>query len=115
MGKTFSTEEEVLKLVHSLEREWLVRSYNTLRHNCAHFCDELCQCLGVGPLPEWVTMLAEKAVGIAEAGAGCKQSTQQSCCCIRDSGALEVTEAVTVRAEEDLEKLRSPTRSVHVR
>merc|ERR1712060_603032 len=39
-------------------RDWPGSDYDLLRHNCCHFSDALCQALGVGPIPGWVTSLA---------------------------------------------------------
>ncbi|CAK0867264.1 unnamed protein product, partial [Prorocentrum cordatum] len=38
---------EVWSLLGSLACKWLGREYHPFRHNCIHFCAELCECLGV--------------------------------------------------------------------
>jgi len=52
---------EVWSLLGSLACKWLGREYHPLKHNCIHFCAELCECLGVQELPSWVGRVAEAA------------------------------------------------------
>merc|ERR1719277_2901194 len=65
MGMTSMKEEDVLQLINLLKGYWPVASYDTLSHNCCHFCDELCQRLRVGPIPKWVMSLAGAGAAIA--------------------------------------------------
>lgn len=51
MGMTAMSESEAKALLKQLSLEWRGRSYDMLAKNCNHFCDELCQKLGVGPIP----------------------------------------------------------------
>lgn len=43
----------------ALKRRWSGVEYDLLDRNCGHFCNELCQALGVGRMPCWVTRVAE--------------------------------------------------------
>ena len=45
------------ELVYEMSEDWPMNSYDLLRRNCCHFCDELSCLLGVGPLPDWVLSL----------------------------------------------------------
>merc|ERR1712224_594494 len=38
--------------------QWMSEDYDILRRNCCHFSAALCEELGVGPVPSWVTNLA---------------------------------------------------------
>mmetsp|Transcript_52307 Transcript_52307/g.132889 ORF Transcript_52307/g.132889 Transcript_52307/m.132889 type:complete len:466 (-) Transcript_52307:133-1530(-) len=58
MGSTLMTEEEIEQLIQVLMRQWIGVGYDILKRNCCTFCNELCKCLGVGNIPEWVTHLA---------------------------------------------------------
>jgi len=58
VGATKITKEDFEGLIEKLSRRWLGRDYDLLHRNCCHFCSELCDKLGVEPLPAWVTNLA---------------------------------------------------------
>mmetsp|Transcript_79599 Transcript_79599/g.200200 ORF Transcript_79599/g.200200 Transcript_79599/m.200200 type:complete len:299 (+) Transcript_79599:83-979(+) len=58
MGTTRLSEEQVENLLQQLMHDWPGMDYDLLRHNCCHFCDDLCCRLGVGNIPDWVTNLA---------------------------------------------------------
>lgn len=58
MGSTALTAGQVRQLLRAMECAWPGKDYDLLSHNCCHFSDALCQALGVGPAPEWVTNLA---------------------------------------------------------
>jgi len=58
MGKVNMSEDKFLQLVHRLKKEWPGSGYDILRRNCCVFSNELCQKLGVGPVPDWITNLA---------------------------------------------------------
>lgn len=97
MGKTATPETEVLELVYLLARIWRAETYSTLRNNCCHFCNELCQRLGVGCIPEWVLNLAGAGAAIAAAHdtTCCRQvagnCAEQFCCGINGTGATSPT------------------------
>ncbi|CAE7560924.1 unnamed protein product [Symbiodinium pilosum] len=46
--------------------EYQGRDYDTLRRNCCHFCEDLCQRLGVSKLPDWVYRLARIGAAAAD-------------------------------------------------
>jgi len=58
MGIIMMTRSEVQVLLQLLTEDWTGDSYDLLRHNCCHFCDNFTQRLGVGPCPRWLTNLA---------------------------------------------------------
>ena len=67
-------------LSRELMEAWPGDSYDLLRRNCCHFCEEFAGILGVKPLPSWMNSLAntgaalantaEKLRGAAEGGGG---------------------------------------------
>lgn len=68
LGKTNLTIFKVNQILRELSREWPGSSYDLLSKNCNHFCDELCDKLGVPKLPGWVNRFAnagDTAVEIA--------------------------------------------------
>lgn len=79
MGKTAMPELEVLDMINLLESAWQVSDYHLLSHNCCHFCDELCQRLGVGSIPAWVMNLASTGAAIVSTGdtTCCRQVASQ--------------------------------------
>ncbi|GMH19639.1 hypothetical protein Nepgr_021480 [Nepenthes gracilis] len=69
LGKTDLSIFKFNQILRELSREWPGRSYDLLSKNCNHFCDELCERLGVPKLPGWVNRFAnagDAAVVIAE-------------------------------------------------
>lgn len=104
MGQTTTTEDEVAKLIRLLKKEWPVAEYDTLKRNCCHFSNELCQRLGVGSIPGWVMNLAGAGAAIAASGdlTCCRQVAVQvgkSCCCAGGGGgdgedSVEVVDVV---------------------
>ncbi|XVF09932.1 hypothetical protein REPUB_Repub07fG0139800 [Reevesia pubescens] len=69
LGKTNSSIFKVNQILRELSREWPGTSYDLLSKNCNHFCDELCERLGVHKLPGWVNRFAnagDAAIEIAE-------------------------------------------------
>lgn len=73
MGATMTPELEVLDLVYLLAKVWRVENYDILSKNCCHFCNELCQRLGVGVIPKWV-------MNLAGAGAAIVSANDTTCC-----------------------------------
>ncbi|KAL3834340.1 hypothetical protein ACJIZ3_009076 [Penstemon smallii] len=68
LGKTSFSIFKVNQILRELSREWPGHSYDLLSKNCNHFCDELCERLGVPKLPGWVNRFAhagDAAVEIA--------------------------------------------------
>lgn len=58
LGRTNSSIFKVNQILRELSREWPGSSYDLLAKNCNHFCDELCEKLGVPKLPGWVNRFA---------------------------------------------------------
>mmetsp|Transcript_10414 Transcript_10414/g.21049 ORF Transcript_10414/g.21049 Transcript_10414/m.21049 type:complete len:206 (-) Transcript_10414:115-732(-) len=87
MGRTGATEKEVLQLLRLLRAEWLVEDYSLLTRNCCHFCDDLCQRLGVGSVPAW-------AFSLSDAGAACLAHGDTQCC--REVAGQTVQAAETI-------------------
>lgn len=58
LGKTNCSIFKVNQILRELSREWSGSSYDLLSRNCNHFCDELCERLGVQKLPGWVNRFA---------------------------------------------------------
>mmetsp|Transcript_127931 Transcript_127931/g.368563 ORF Transcript_127931/g.368563 Transcript_127931/m.368563 type:complete len:230 (+) Transcript_127931:93-782(+) len=108
MGTTMLSEGEVFRLLQQLKREWPISMYSTLRKNCCHFCEELCQRLGVGSIPNWVKNLAGAGAAIVSAGntvcckAVCNRASESTAalCCgqdpQKDSGEEVVFTAVEI-------------------
>ncbi|MBA0575082.1 hypothetical protein Golob_024613 [Gossypium lobatum] len=51
LGRINSSVFKVNQILCELSREWPGTSYDLLSKNCNHFCDELCERLGVQKLP----------------------------------------------------------------
>ncbi|GMJ13581.1 hypothetical protein like AT4G25680 [Hibiscus trionum] len=69
LGRTNFSKFKVNQILQELSREWPGNSYDLLSKNCNHFCDELCEMLGVQKLPGWVNRFAnagDAAIEIAE-------------------------------------------------
>lgn len=58
MGTTLVTNKLFMLIIGELRPRWRSDQYDVLENNCCHFCVDLCNRLGVGPLPEFVTKLA---------------------------------------------------------
>ncbi|XP_073292937.1 deSI-like protein At4g17486 [Primulina huaijiensis] len=68
LGATAFSISKVNQILRELSREWPGYSYDLLSKNCNHFCDVLCERLGVPKLPGWVNRFAnagDTAVEIA--------------------------------------------------
>ncbi|KAF8698498.1 hypothetical protein HU200_035241 [Digitaria exilis] len=69
LGETECSIATVNRILRELSREWPGHSYDLLSRNCNHFCDVLCDRLGVPNLPGWVNRFAnagDTAVVVAE-------------------------------------------------
>lgn len=51
LGQTNLSIFKVNQILRELSREWPGFTYDLLSRNCNHFCDELCEKLGVPKLP----------------------------------------------------------------
>ncbi|KAL6127673.1 hypothetical protein ACLB2K_071036 [Fragaria x ananassa] len=58
LGTTDCSIFKVNQILRELSREWPGYTYDLLSKNCNHFCDELCERLGVPKLPGWVNRFA---------------------------------------------------------
>ncbi|XP_020517129.1 desumoylating isopeptidase 2 isoform X2 [Amborella trichopoda] len=58
LGETGFSISKVNQILRELSREWPGNSYDLLSRNCNHFCDQLCERLGVPKLPAWVNRFA---------------------------------------------------------
>ncbi|KAG7617319.1 putative PPPDE putative peptidase domain-containing protein [Arabidopsis thaliana] len=58
LGKTDCTIFMVNQIMRELSREWPGHTYDLLSKNCNHFCDVLCDRLGVPKIPGWVNRFA---------------------------------------------------------
>ncbi|KAL2920746.1 hypothetical protein RDABS01_012237 [Bienertia sinuspersici] len=66
LGQTNLSVFKVNQILRELSREWPGFSYDLLAKNCNHFCDELCERLGVPKLPGWVNRFAHAGDAAAE-------------------------------------------------
>jgi len=65
LGNTSLKDWEVRYLIRAkLATKWPGGTYDLLRHNCIHFCEELSLALGVQPVPSWVRGLHETGANI---------------------------------------------------
>mmetsp|Transcript_1205 Transcript_1205/g.3020 ORF Transcript_1205/g.3020 Transcript_1205/m.3020 type:complete len:232 (+) Transcript_1205:127-822(+) len=105
MGKTSLTPMEFNELIEQMEKVWLGAQYDVLKRNCCHMCEELCERLGVGAVPAWVTNLASTAATIVVAGETLDKQrrsigtllahhTNASLCCGCDPGHGEEVELI---------------------
>lgn len=95
MGKTPLSEMDVHMLISAMEKEWPVAAYDLLQRNCCHFCDELCQRLGVGKMPAWINNLAT-------AGHSLFGDVTDTTCC--KMVAFEVADTMCCRASPSHER-----------
>jgi len=61
MGGTTLSDAEVAVVIGKLLESWRPEEYHWLHHNCLAFAHQLCEQLGVGPLPAWVDRFARGA------------------------------------------------------
>jgi len=95
LGTTQRSEMQVLKAVRTMQEAWLSIDYDGLRHNCQHFCEELCSRIGVDGIPSWVTNMANSS-------AFCVDNANRRASCCRD--ADESSELIIL--PDTLEKTR---------
>ncbi|KAI5059601.1 hypothetical protein GOP47_0025920 [Adiantum capillus-veneris] len=67
LGHTSLSRLKVTQVLFELGREWPGSSYDLLSRNCNHFCDALCERLGVQKLPAWINRFAHVGVVAVEA------------------------------------------------
>ena len=67
MGETTYGKWEVEWLIAAqLAEQWPGNSYDLLRRNCCHFCEEFAEVLAVAKLPSWMNSLANTGAALAE-------------------------------------------------
>jgi len=65
MGHTTKSAAEVMLLLRQfVKEEWASQHYDLLRHNCVNFSEAFCRHLGVSPIPQHITSLAEVGASI---------------------------------------------------
>jgi len=108
LGRTSLSAAEFRILIAQLQAEWFSEEYHLLGQNCCHFCDEMCQRLGVAPPPQWVNNFAGSLASLtAEApeGEGEECCIWQACpsafrCC---NGSRVAAPAATVLSDSPAE------------
>lgn len=58
LGKTHLTPQEFAVELHELCQIWSGKDYDILGRNCCGFACDLCERLGVGPVPAWIDRFA---------------------------------------------------------
>ena len=66
LGATALDEAGVMRAMSRLRHEWPGASYDTLKRNCCHFCEDLTDALGVPPPPAWLNKLAREGSNIVD-------------------------------------------------
>eukprot|EP00929_Paragymnodinium_shiwhaense_P112859 TRINITY_DN81125_c0_g1_i1.p1 TRINITY_DN81125_c0_g1~~TRINITY_DN81125_c0_g1_i1.p1 ORF type:complete len:236 (-),score=32.09 TRINITY_DN81125_c0_g1_i1:146-853(-) len=67
LGTITMSQEEIDVIIRELAMEWLGQQYSFVNRNCCHFCQELALRLGVDPVPEWISSLAQTAKNFSRA------------------------------------------------
>jgi len=113
MGSTTLSEDDVLLLVKQLEKEWLGTYYNVLTHNCCHFSELFCRCLGVADIPPWLTNLADTGAAIADGLEHIQNAISQEYYDLSSAATCKPVENCCSRArarrEDNSETLEGPT------
>jgi len=95
LGKTAISEDNVVGAIQRMGRSWPAADHDPVTRSCIHFCDALCQLLGVSKVPERVR---DAAVASRMAARGEDCCNQVLCSCQRPDNAQS--------NEEDLAALR---------
>eukprot|EP00793_Prasinoderma_coloniale_P000264 PRCOL_00005774-RA len=66
LGATALDEQAVHAKLRQLMHDWPGSSYDTLKRNCCHFCEDLADALGVPRPPEWLNKLARGGSSIVD-------------------------------------------------
>jgi len=96
IGTTKMSPSDVGTLLARLTDEWPGVQYDLLRRNCVLFSDALCQELGVGRIPSWVTNLAGAGATLDD-GFKQAQSSAQAAAIIAAAKAGEIDEKYRVQ------------------
>lgn len=104
LGRTSLTEDGFAELLHQMCQEWRGADYQVLGHNCCSFASDLCDRLGVGPMPPWVNRIARLLHLGQEAGREVLSAGQRASKAFRQSALaasqMLVQEALTHKAME---------------
>jgi len=57
MGYVSLSRRYIMGIIESSKKDWLSHDYHIFYHNCCHYSADLCQRLGVAPVPRWITSL----------------------------------------------------------
>uniref|UniRef100_A0A7S1LYY7 PPPDE domain-containing protein n=1 Tax=Alexandrium catenella TaxID=2925 RepID=A0A7S1LYY7_ALECA len=65
LGSTMASQDEMLRIVSIMKKEWPASSFGVDSRSSYHFCRDLCCSLDVGQIPDWVADMAtgKKSVG----------------------------------------------------
>lgn len=64
LNSTDMSAETLADVISDIIEEYPGSSYDLLRNNCCHFCEDFCGRLGAGPFPSWLHRLARAGAGI---------------------------------------------------
>eukprot|EP00913_Durusdinium_trenchii_P034516 g32290.t1 len=96
---------------HTFREDWPMSDYDLLNKNCCHFCEELCQSLGLGPLPSRVKKLAGLGATLNETAVVAADQVYQVASKVKSDlvGAGYVATTLAVSAVNGLSNRRSRT------
>uniref|UniRef100_A0A6T0WDF2 PPPDE domain-containing protein n=1 Tax=Alexandrium monilatum TaxID=311494 RepID=A0A6T0WDF2_9DINO len=103
LGETELSQLDVEALLSELSSQWRGGHYDVLRRNCTHFSEELCRCLGVGPVPAWVgnIALAGRTVDIGMQRVASFRSVK-SCATVSVAGQKPQARRIKLKKEDDV-------------
>ncbi|KAH9556958.1 hypothetical protein CY35_07G060200 [Sphagnum magellanicum] len=78
LGHILLSRRRIGQILSELSREWNGSSYDPLSRNCNHFCDALCERLGVPRLPLWVNRFANAGEAAVEAAGNTMEKLRQA-------------------------------------
>ncbi|CAM6010634.1 unnamed protein product [Sphagnum balticum] len=78
LGHILLSRRRIGQILSELSREWNGSSYDPLSRNCNHFCDALCERLGVPKLPLWVNRFANAGEAAVEAAGNTMEKLRQA-------------------------------------
>ncbi|CAM6009170.1 unnamed protein product [Sphagnum balticum] len=78
LGHIFLSRRQIGQILLELSEEWNGSSYDPLSRNCNHFCDALCERLGVQKLPLWVNRFANAGEAAVEAAGNTMEKLRQA-------------------------------------
>jgi len=94
LGSTLVTDDDIVTHIQQLGSRWPASNYDPVKCSCLHFCDALCERLGVGKIPEHVRSLSSLAYADA--------STRSLACCQQVLCSCEQPVTGAECVEEDL-------------